>query len=298
MTRGGWWLATTLGAGLVGSAAAAPVYLPPSGFFLAPSDHSRTLAGPTGPDANWNIAQWGIPQDLPPFDAHGVAQNRWARVAWLGGGRFELMQDGGDRPCDKTYPSGRTLPAEFDLFAQPDNGNYPGFRQAGMANRQRLSDITHIDAGLTLLVRQAALEDDACRVTRVGFGLSVVVTDMAAGQTFFYQLRLAWFEAGARDGPRPNWFFTGTNVQAGNRRQYGFGDNVTFYGEDWARAGRPAAFRLDLLPRLTALIGEGTRFAMDQDLRNWRLTGMYIGQAVYGHMRDDGVWSGLSIEAE
>ena len=113
-----------------GPLAAAPVYNAPTGLWLAPSNHAVTLYGSTTPGANWNVAQWNIPEDLPPFDAAGISRNRWARVAWLDGGRYELAQDASALSCEKLYPSGRHLVTEFDLLASPNNRRVPGFPQA------------------------------------------------------------------------------------------------------------------------------------------------------------------------
>ena len=213
-----------------GPLAAAPLYNAPTGLWLAPSNHAVTLYGPTMAEANWNVAQWNIPDDLPPFNAVGVSQNRWARVAWLGAGRYELAQDASALSCDKLYPSGRQLVTEFDLLASPNNRRFPGFPQATAPTGPDLARASQIKADIDLEVRNAKAADTICKVTQTIFTLAVVLTNTTRRQTIFYQVRLGFVRPMASSAeahpPEPAWFFTGTNIQAGGTGQFGFGDNV------------------------------------------------------------------------
>ncbi len=270
------------------------VYAPPAGFWIDPSDHSQALYGPSHPSANWNVAQWDIPQDLPPFDATGVSANRWARVAWLQNGQFELAQDGSGMPCNRDYRSGRTLASEFDLLAQPNNHNTPRFPQAALAADLRLADLAGIDGAITLSIRQARILDESCPATQGDFVYAVVLSNIVRHQLLFYQLRLALAnEAKAVTG----WFFRGANIQSGQGGQWGYGDNVTQYGQPWARAGVTQPYRFPLLPHLAAIIQRGEDTGIDGDLSHWRLTGTYVGQAIWGHVRSDALWSGFALKA-
>ena len=107
-----------------------PVYLPSTGIWLSPSNFGRVLYGPTGPSANWHVAQWDIEQDLPAFDRNGVSRNQYASVRWLGGQRYELSQDSSRVSCERTYPSARAAVNEVDLLITPNNAYYPDYPQA------------------------------------------------------------------------------------------------------------------------------------------------------------------------
>jgi hypothetical protein len=276
-----------------------PVYVPPNGFWNMPNLKRSQLYGPTRPDANWAIAAWSIPEDLPAFDRSGVAQNQWARVAWLGGGRYELSQNGAELPCLRTFPSGRSLVNEFDLFASPINKNEPNFPQAVADNHEALAGLSAIDAGIQLTIEQAEQVDQACSKSQSTFMFAVVLSNKTMKQFLFYQLRLAQFSGGGgglRSGEaRPAWYFTGNNLQSGASGQWGYGDNITSFGQPWARTGVQQRYDVDLLPRLRDLIQDGARYGLDQDLGHWQVTGTYHGQNVTGHIRNKALWSDFSL---
>jgi hypothetical protein len=124
------------------------------------------------------------------------------------------------------------------------------------------------------------------------------VTNPHSKQTFFYQIRLAAYrgaEVGAAAGFAPAWFFSGRNEQNGLLGQFGFGDNITTYGQPFAPTGRWTSYRIDTTERIKALIAEGVRFGMDQDLSNWILTGTYHGSTAMGHVLIEGEWRGFAL---
>src|SRR5437660_1179879 len=69
------------------------VFLAPLGLWLLASDHSGRLYGPTSMVANWKIAQWDIPADLPPFNANGLSANTYASVQFRPGGMIALAEN-------------------------------------------------------------------------------------------------------------------------------------------------------------------------------------------------------------
>src|SRR5205823_4982636 len=95
------------------------VFLPPSGLWLLASDHSGRLYGPSSVAANWKIAQWDIPADIPPFDANGLSANTYASVQFRPGGTIALAENLSGVACMKVFPSGRNLVREVDLLAGP-----------------------------------------------------------------------------------------------------------------------------------------------------------------------------------
>jgi hypothetical protein len=245
------------------------------------------------------VAQWNIPEDLPPFDAARVSRNRWARVTWLGASRYELAQDASILSCEKLYPSGRQLVTEFDLLASPNNRRVSGVPQATTMPGPDLAHAAQVKADIRLDIRDAQAADTACRVTQTIFLFALVLTNVTQRQTIFYQIRLGLARPATAFAkahpPESAWFFTGTNIQAGGTGQFGFGDNVTSLGQSWTEPGQQQTYHLDLLGRLRWLIARGSQHGLDQDLSHWHLTGTYHGQAVMGHMRNDAIWSDFSL---
>ena len=278
-----------------------PVYLPPTGLWLAPSDFGKALYGPTGPRANWHAAQWDIEEDLPAFDRNGVSRNQYASVRWLGDKRYELSQDSSRISCERTYPSGRAAVNEVDLLITPNNTYYSSYPQTTAKDTQdNIAELSQLNAGITLKIEQAAASDLVCKVSYTTFMYAVVLSNYARGQTLFYQLHLGQF-AGERDGikvgtMRPHWFFNGSNVQTAVSGQWGFADCITSFGQEWAQLGTLRTYRLDLLPRLLWVIEQGSQHGLDQDLTHWHLAGTYHGQNTMGHVRNDAVWSDFSLK--
>jgi hypothetical protein len=260
------------------------VFLPPSGLWLLASDHSGRLYGPTSAAANWKVAQWEIPADLPPLNANGVSTNKFASAEFHRGGTIALAQNLSDIPCTQVFPSGRTLVHEFDLLAGPNKHGRAG--KAPAADGDDAEPLTHT----------------ACSNNRMNVIEAVVLTNPASRQTLFYQLRLATL-AGAsgehRNAPvAPNWFFAGQNIQTGASGQFGFGDNPTTFSVRFTEPGGSTNYKLDLLPRLKQLIAEGARFGVAQDLSQWRITGAYEGLGSWGHVRGSAELSNYSLRVE
>lgn len=279
------------------------LFTAPSGLMEMPSRSAdgkikgRPYGG-TSPAADWTIVQWNIPQDLPPF-SNGYAANQYASVHFSPGG-ISLTQDASALPCNKIYPSGRQLVDEFDLFVQPVNKTTPDLPQGFRGVRAPLSQLSAIVLAATVTPAVPQLADATCKITRAGAGFSVVLTDPQTRQTFYYQLGFAAFHAqGQTMAPEQlpaNWFFTGTNIQAGAARQFGFGDRIwTSYGASPAPAGQPSTLSFNILPQLKQLIAQGSKFGMDQDLSHWAVTGMYYGQAVFGHVKFGSQWQNVSL---
>jgi hypothetical protein len=102
-----------------------------------------------------------------------------------------------------------------------------------------------------------------CSVTQAVVLTAAVLRNVSTRQILFYQIRLALAEGKAGrltwSLPRRAWFFRGTNVQSGERRQFGFDDDVTSFGEQQLIVGTEKKYNFDLLPRLADLIREGAK---------------------------------------
>ncbi len=301
-------LATTLALymGCLAPSRAAPpargdaVYEAPTGLALLSSDHSGRVYGATTARANWDVAQWGIPEDLPGFDSAGTARNRAALVSFSGN-VVTLQQDTSGSPCERVYPTGRKQVYEFDLFLQPNKRKVDHLASAARDISRRISDLSQILHTIRVEPTRMSVVDNVCKVTKVGLLTAIVLTNRTSRQTFFYQLRLGQFRLHGTnlspDLPPPGWYFTGQNTQSGRSGEFGFGDDITVMGNKPARLGEPATYRVDLLPRMRALLVAGGRYGMDQNLKNWTLSGTYHGTNAFGHVAATTRWSEFSLTA-
>jgi hypothetical protein len=191
---------------------------------------------------------------------------------------------------------------EFDLLAGPNNARVRHFPQAANDVSLNLAQTSRVGMDISLDIKRAEVVDAACKVSQTIFTAAVVITNVPSHQTLFYQLRLGLVRAPSKGGAAtrlaPNWFFTGTNTQAGVTGQFGFGDNVTSYGQTWTEVGSPHVYHVDMLPRIKWLIAQGARYGLDQDLSHWRVTGTYHGQGIMGHVRNDAVWGQFALNLE
>ena len=279
------------------------MFLPPSGLWLLASDHSGRLYGPSSVAANWKIAQWDIPADIPPFDANGLSANTYASVQFRPGGTIALAENLSGVACMKVFPSGRKFVREVDLLAGPNKRSQAGNAAVADADdTEPLTQARNIVLTVTLSLKTLAVIDKACGNNRMNVTEAVVLTNIASRQTLFYQLRLATLDGAGgvrRNAPvAPNWFFAGQNIQSGTSGQFGFGDNVTIFGAPFTEPGASTNYKFDLLARLKQLIAEGARFGMAQNLSQWRITGAYEGLAGWGHVRGSAEFGNYSLRVE
>jgi hypothetical protein len=216
-------------------------------------------------------------------------------------GSYELRQTTANLPCSKTFASGRQLPDEFDLFAQ-------GLRQMAPAaanvaagpRRPSLAAALAVRHSIDVQIIEARPLDNACPHTMANMLTAIVLANRAAKQTFYYQIYLGRFEASGRNlvavRATPAWFRTGQSAQSGGRGSFGYDDNVwSNYGLEPAAPGMKLHAALNLLPRLRAIIAQGRRYGMDQDLSHWQVSGSYHGQNAFGHVVASSRWSGFSL---
>src|SRR5262249_30896441 len=146
----------------------------------------------------------------------------------------------------------------FDLFATPINQNFPRFPQAPRNVGLSLSSLQNITHKISVQPNVVATTDNNCKTTRSALLTAVVLTNSKEHQTFFYQVRLGSYQSEnglqASGMPRAAWFFKGSNLQSGGSRQYGYGDNITFFGQTPATLNSTSNFSIELLPRLKELI--------------------------------------------
>lgn len=278
------------------------VYEPPQGFWLRPTDKTKKLYGANSPTANWSIAQWGTPSDLPAFQDGATADSDQSATI-NADGSYTLTVDTLAQPCQTTYPSGLRLVKETDIFASPNNARTArGFPSASLNDQEPLSRISKIIHRIRVRPISVAFDGEPCKVSQAIMMTAVVLTNPKARQALYYQLRL--LSVSEKSVPRaatfpPGWFFTGRNIQQSDGRgQYGYGDNVATFRLDQAAQGQWTTFDIDLYPRLIQLIAEGAKHGMVQDLSGWMLTGTYHGIAAMGDVQASAQWDGFSLRVE
>jgi hypothetical protein len=279
---------------------------PPAGLWLIAPDATgvgggQTLYGATGLAANWTIGQWDIPEPLPGFSA-GTAKNSFASVTWRGNGRIDLSQDGTNLPCRKSFPSGHTMPDEFDLFAAPLAPRYKGYKLGLRLRPTNLKQMHHLTLQMNLSTGPAKLVDHACQMNVALTVAGLVLVDPSAKQTFFYQLNFNDLEpqaegTGMSQSPRrPGWFAVGHSNQTGHGGHYGFGDRVwTSYSEAAPATPQGSSYKLDVLPRLRILLNDQTAKGIDRNPAHWQLGGVFFGQSVFGHVAFSSQWQDLGL---
>jgi len=288
------------------SAAAAPpagreLFSPPTGFWIMRSDGSNALYGPTSASADWTVAQWNIPTELPTFQ-NGVTQNQFARVSIEADGSVTLSQYGDALSCRKQYASGMSDVHEFDLFLRPNNGTPPGYPKATTGPSARLGELSHIFHAIEVEPRSVEAKDASCQVTKAVFLTAIVLANPSKRQTIFYQLRLGAFTAIGSSlssiNLPPFWFGKGTDPRTARTGYFGYDDSISSYEQEPVAINKPSKFALDLLPRFTALIREGAQFELDQNLSHWIISGAYHGEIVWGHIRVSSHWQNFSLAAQ
>lgn len=288
---------------------ATAMFVAPSGFYLQPSDKKKRgqLYGPTSPQraANWNISQWDIPQDLPPFNRNNISQNRWARVSFKND-VLTIAEDSKNYPCTKLYPSGYHLPKEWGMFAAPNSTQEPQAPQAGLDIGELISNVIDINLKTTLTLKSLRVLDDACHVNKAFFVADIVLTNKLSSQILFYGVSFGNFLTTSRGDFQQNgvlssqshgtMYFNGVNRESGSRNFYGYGDPVdSTYDVQKITPGKTVSYNLNLLPHLIQAIRAGKSSGLDQNLEHWSLRGFYEGQTITGHVFVESKWSNFSL---
>ncbi len=260
---------------------------------------SKTLYGATGPEGNWTIAQWDIPENLPPF-SNGVSSNAFATVKWGNDQSISLEQNGKTLPCEKRFPSGRRMPDEFDLLTGPVGPRYQGYPAAFHIQATSLANAKKIILNATLLSGTPHIFDNSCKMGAAVSVTGLVFTNVSAQQTFFYQIDFNYYNVIngklVQNTRPPNWFAQGQSHQTGHNGIFGFSDRV------WSGYQTPAAapeentvYSIDILSRVNALISIPSEKNIDHNLGDWKLSGIYFGQSIFGHVEFRTVWSHLRL---
>lgn len=270
----------------------------PEGFWLISKNQKEKikLYASTSAFSNWSVAQWDIPEQLPPFKGDAT-KNNFASFEFLNKKLIILHQNGAKLPCWKKFPTGKVLPDEFDLLFSPNGGDYSKFPQAFIGRRIPLANLSKAVLSFNLSVSNPTLINPSCPITWASAGVGFVLTNLKFRQALFYQISFIRFR-GSRTGIsvtklQPVWFMTGLNHQSGGKRQYGFGDRAwASYKYPILSPGHEERIKIDILPRLKEILAQGGKqFKLDNTLSDWAITGEYFGQSVFGHMKFSSTWT-------
>ncbi len=247
-----------------------------------------------------------------------------------------VIQNGLNVPYELKYPSGLVGPLENNLGMSPNKISFQGSPVAAVDITADLGSLEHIYQSLTIEPGQVQILDmqqpaTPTTVTQASYYFAVVLTNQAKKgnfQTLFYQVMLGHFhvQGNSQTGtvinkmPQGFWFCTGVNPQFPPpylAKTYGYTDVIDSFNLPdasstakitypkktnlWAVC-QPAASitytNVDLLPQIKTIIADGAQYGVDQTLSDWKLTGAYLGQAIWGHVNAKSTWSDFALTVQ
>ncbi|MDD2878429.1 MAG: hypothetical protein PHT60_14455 [Acidiphilium sp.] len=303
---------------LGGTAEAAKVdMVVPFGNLLVLSPKTPGPGGPkpytmTNPAARWSIAQWDIPGGaLSPFvtqqhdDLVTILKSHSKEasvqiIRTLAGETLRLTQTGAPLSC--LTPDG--TPRESDLFASPNGGAKYGVGRPGLLlpgdKIPTLTQMTRLEQSFTLSVVQGlAPTHKGCAVNQGGALIALILQTPATHpiQTLFYQMTLSRI-CGPGTAARvrlcnappthPSWFFV--------KNPFGVDDVLPLAGQPFLASGETRNVSLNLLPRLIDVV-KNSPPGMDHNPADWKVTGVYIGQHIWGDVTLQSTWANYRLVA-
>jgi hypothetical protein len=296
-----------------GLAAELPVFQPVHQFGLLSPQDPPPRSGPlvyaiSGPAPNWHIASWSIPgPHLPAFavsqqggetiyDSRAPEAQVSLHVLGDGSAFYVLSQNGAILPCEK-----RGQPDEADLFSSPNSASVKPPAVAAVlirSNSISLASMAHLYATQTVgFTYGYATSSPSCAVNKGAPLIAVILNNLVAHQTLFYQLALGGMcddrQAAAGEACQARManphgsFFSRANP-------FGVDDALPLLGQPWLRNHETRALKLDLLPRLLTFIQSGPA-AIDHDPSHWVLGSYYNGQHIWGDVTMQTVWKQVSL---
>lgn len=265
------------------------------GDWIVPVTRGKVLYGASKPNADFAVSQWGNPAELSPFSAARCPPQRtdcfrasspnitdFLYTDSRGDHWVDLDSKGLGKPC---FPAPGY---ELDNLEAAIGRVYKTYPQA-VRGSAKLGAISHLYVSVTAEpIAFSTLQGAQCpsRASGAGMLLAVVLNDRASRQTLFYQLRLHGYPIQVGPG-----FFS-------NRQPFGFRDTIGMFGvyENGLPLGRPTAIRLDLLPRLKAVLSTAAN-GLDRKVQNWTTGSVYMGQNVFGNVRAETAWCCFSLAA-
>lgn len=265
----------------------------------------------SGLEADWNLAQWGIPTgDLPPFtvikesgERTTISQKSDAAIIVDGVSpdvSVTLSQNGRDLTCSDSHGQ----PLEFDMFLAPNDRLYGGSTKLGLAgnppSQPTLSQIKKlIFSARVSLLQKVDSDIVACNDNSGSAIIALILNnfDHTTPLTLFYQLSInAFCERDIRgyyvfcgNRLRPMSFFSAHNP-------YGVDDFLPWLGKAWMNDGDSETLSIDMLPRLQAVLSN-LPLDIDRNPSHWRFHTLYIGQHIWGKITMTTSWRQVRLEA-
>lgn len=294
-------------------AAELPVFTSPYDFSLKepqdppPPGGAMTYAF-SGAAPTWSISAWDIPgQKLSPFLVSKVGADTLflsrAPEATVtidrkpdGTESYELHQDGTELPCG---PDDKAR--ESDLFAGP-NGEALKSPDANAflipPNQMALTEMSHLIARATITFRHGdAVPAKGCAVSQGSPLISVIVNNLIAHQTLFYQLALSTV-CGPQPAPRAqmcnHWRTQPESSFFFTINPFGVDDALPLLGQSWFSNNETRPLNVDVLPRILLFIATGPE-PMDHNPKHWVLDNYYNGQHIWGDITMTTIWRDVRL---
>lgn len=244
--------------------------------------HDVPVYGQARNSAAWHVSQWNNPMgDVPDFLDGRTSNGALAidvREAPL---EFTITQNSKALRCEDGLG-----PREFDgLIGTNTKQNNPNSRSAKLRYNEEktLDDFGELVQKISMRVGRAEVLDNSCKTSKAVSLVAIVLDNTVNRSTLFLQIILYALNA----DPKEFWWAVGKN---GNR----FGYNFVRYRV--AADNAENRYSEDLLPKIIQLI-KLNKVGMDPEPRNWKVSGAYFGNAVYGHVTLSTTWSQYSLEA-
>ena len=260
--------------------------------------------GPTGGAPQWEIVQWNMPGGkLPLFTSDAAGDNlhlhsrtkvAGIRLAFSGQGEQKsthvvLHQDGSFIPCMTAAGQAK----EWDFFLSPGGDHIPAPGRPGMlmlgANNPSLDQMDKLMEYATVKVTgTVAPKPKGCHVNLGSTLMAMYLSNHTSHQTMSYQLKLSRI-CGKNERVKLNGCDDGTHREQSyysKNNPFGLDDYLPLLGQPWIRSGETRQIAVNLKPRLVKAITALP--SADTDMSHWVITGVYIGQHVWG---DVALWS-------
>lgn len=263
----------------------------------------------TGPDPNWSVDQWNIPDGaLSPFTAQIVdgdtvyyssaPEASVKIIQGRQGTQIDLAQNGEVLPC--MTASGNPRESDLQFGANSPPVPFPGVSGMTLHGKDNppLSAMSSLQFRVNLAITEGvAANTNQCGVSQGSVLLGVILSDtqIHPGQTLFYKLifdRLCGIQPEAREQlcrhepDSPQFYF--------RKNPYGVSDFLPLLNMPLMSGTENREYDFDLLPRLIRVVQTAPP-GSDHDLSHWVVSNVYVGQAIWGGVTLRSNWRNISL---
>ncbi len=222
---------------------------------------------------------------------------------WLNG-TYRLLSNGIDAV---EFPCG----GEFDLWLSP-KGPLNDLGPLASSAPNGFTPLPNTISGLSSLLLNVGIDIKDERViprctnpaiNQIAYAVTFFLKNVSNGKNFFYSLT---FRDSRITQMPTNGYYEGFADAGGN---VGAGDYITNLAGSIVPpapgVGRVAYANLNILPRLKQIIANGwvydgagpNKIYFDGNVSNWRVDGVFIGQAVWGGALGESQWDNFKVQA-